>query len=129
MTSTFAKGSVLRRPAVRAVGVVTLWGCHESADQPSVIRNEPADSGVPTTDAAATPCELEFGPACGATCKVDGDCHPGLHCATGACVAECVDKSDCKQGDDCSSSGRCFTPDGIFLDPAVTDPTDPSEPP
>ena len=130
MTSTFGSRSVVRGSALAAGTVAMLWGCQVTSDPPHKTLVDPnTDAGAKTPD-ASTPCELAFGAAaCGATCKVDGDCHPGLHCATGTCSADCFDTADCPKDYSCSATGRCLKADGIFLDPAMTDPTDPSDPP
>lgn len=130
MTSTFASRSVLRGSALTVWAVAMHWGCQAASEPPRKEVDDPKmDAGAEELPDASTPCELAFGAACGAECKVDGDCHPGLYCATGTCDADCFAKSDCMPDYDCTATGRCAKADGIFLDPAITDPTDPSEPP
>src|SRR4051794_17290533 len=129
MTSTFERGSILRSCVVTALGLVALPGCHTETKQPAVVLDEPKTPSEPETmDAASSPCQLVFGASCGATCSNDDPCPPGLHCEGGSCAAECIAKNDCKKGD-CSPDGQCVESDGIFLDPAMTDPTDTSLPP
>jgi hypothetical protein len=61
-------------------------------------------------ESKAGPCgrgELE---GCGAACSAASVCPSGLHCAQGACTAECSSDqaaSDCGDGQVCSSSGQC----------------------
>lgn len=128
MTSTFGNRTILRRCVLTSFAIAALFGCRAQTDSP-VPHEKPTDPVDQGAD-AGTLCELAFGAACGATCAIDANCQAGLHCESGACNAECVAKTDCpNKGDDCSSLGRCVEPDGIFLDPAQTDPTDPTEPP
>jgi len=124
MTSTFAGRSVL----LASLGFVALWGCQTASDKPEVVHDKPMQPSEPVAD-AATPCEQTFGKACGADCSVDTDCNVGLHCDGAACIADCLKHTDCKQGEKCTDTGRCEVSDGIFLDPAKTDPTDTTEPP
>ena len=130
MTSLFARRSVLRGSTLTVGAVAMLWGCQVASDQPrNTSTVDPhMDASVPMPE-ASTPCELAFGDACGAACKVDGDCHPGLHCGSGSCAADCFKKGDCREDYDCTPAGRCAKTDGIFLDPAMTDPTDHTLPP
>jgi hypothetical protein len=129
MTSTFASRTVLRGSALTVWAMATLWGCQVASDAPAnVVRDPKMDAGPETPD-ASTPCEVAFGEACNANCKVDGDCHPGLHCASERCTADCFANHECPTDYSCSAAGRCIKADGIFLDPAMTDPTDPTLPP
>ena len=128
MTSTFARGSILRSCVLTSLGLVALLGCHREPSQPAAELDEPMTPREPEAMDASTPCQIVFGANCGATCSDDEPCSPGLHCVSGACAAECITKNDCKNGD-CSPDGRCLESDGIFLDPAKTDPTDTTLPP
>ena len=41
------------------------------------------------------------------TCRADGDCPRGAHCALGACAYECAHDADCVHGRTCDATGRC----------------------
>jgi len=46
-------------------------------------------------------------PEIGGGCTADGQCAPGQHCASGACVADCIPaNNNCPSGTTCSA-GRC----------------------
>jgi len=127
MKSTFGSRAILRSCVSIALASALPFACRVETDQP-IAHEKPMEPAAQEKD-AGTPCELVFGADCGATCTNDGNCRAGLHCESGVCHAECIGKIDCPEGDECSSAGRCIESDGIFLDPAKTDPTDTSEPP
>jgi hypothetical protein len=129
MTSTFAGRSILGRLALTSVGIVALGGCRTVTEPPNVVQDKPMAPTDDKPDAAATPCQVIFGAACGTDCSSDQDCQTGLHCAQGACTADCIEDKDCHQGSNCSAAGRCEKADDIRVDPVQTDPTDPTMPP
>ena len=127
MTSTFARRSVPRGCTLTWLGMAAIWGCSPAAKPGSGA--EPMQPMQPSDQPAAmSPCEIAYGAACGAACSGDVACDPGLHCENGACAAACVVTSECMEGN-CSPDGRCVAPDNFNLDPAKTDPTDPTAPP
>jgi hypothetical protein len=130
MTSTFASRFVPRGCILAAVGLLALLGCQPATKSgPSTTPTGPMEPTEPTDQPATiSPCEVAFGADCGATCSSDLPCAAGLHCESGACQAECVVAADCKDGK-CSADGHCLEPDNFNLDPAETDPTDPTAPP
>ncbi len=122
MTSSLGSRSVLRRGVVAALTFAAALGCRATTN----TGDAPIDTSNPETPKEdATPCELAYGAACGASCTADDACEPGLHCRDGACWAACLDSSDCATGS-CSPLGRCVDEDKIELNPLETDPTPPT---
>ena len=62
---------------------------------------------------AIGPCSgAETAEGCGQTCASDDACPSGLHCASGACAAECTaGGSGCASGETCDDRGRCVPSD------------------
>jgi hypothetical protein len=126
MTSAFGSRFILRRCLLASLAIVLL-GCRVETDEQAPPRDKPMQEPNDQGTDAGTPCQIAFGAACGASCSSDEPCQSGLHCRSGVCAAECVEKGDCEKGD-CTTDGRCVEPFDVFLDPAMPDPSDTSEP-
>jgi hypothetical protein len=130
-TRRLAYGSTSRFLALLCFFCATLiaggGGCNPDQPTPTPKPTGDDDSGgedIPTDvpPPPLTDCEKRLGDACGSACTKDEECGLGLHCASGACDAECFETADCPGGD-CSKTGLCTIDDNIVLDPRMTDPT------
>jgi hypothetical protein len=76
------------------------WSCTSGGDP----AGPPAPAAPMSTSEAAALSNLDRSLV---TCRDDGDCPRGAHCALAACAYECASDTDCVHGRSCDTKGRC----------------------
>jgi len=86
----------------------------------SLLAGCPTGTLSPSEERLGTParCSDPWQPdGCGTACTADSLCGTGLHCANGACIAECdptgAEGPGCDGDEVCSDRGRCGAPAGM----------------
>jgi hypothetical protein len=95
----------MENPMTRiAILLITLFGFACSSDDGLPEPSTPPAAGTMSTSETAARDNLDRSLV---SCRDDGDCPRGAHCALQACSYECASDADCVHGRSCDPKGRC----------------------